>query len=998
MKQQRETERTVGADRKRMPLGTPIVVSTYNVRTLYQTGKFHQLCCGGIDAGVNIIGVQEHRLDSNDPISEKWSDDKNWLFFHNSTSKDRVGGVGLLVSKDLVKCVSGSKRISDRIISVTFNGNPRVVITVVYAPTESAEDDDKDSFYDDLINHTSNNIKRHDIHIVLGDFNARLGEDSHEASPNIIGSTLMHSLTNNNGERLLDYCLESKLTHAQSHFPQPLSRLWTWKHPTDSVAQLDHILISSKWCNSLRNCRAYNTVELGSDHRIVSAVIKVSLRTTKGKPLDRRKFDWKKLECQDTKDEFKIKLSNRFQHLPLIESITERYDEFEKATYSVANEVLGKKLPTGLPNWVSKETEDLRRLRDTAKRNLVISKSQTSKRRLKDLNSQLNQSYQNDEIKHLQKQLDELTEANNKKEINKVWSIINDISGKKKHLSAKVKKRDGTDPTNQKELLNEWKEYFNLLLNNKSDIATASPAPAESDLPINIDPPTREETVKAIKSLKRNKAAGVDNGITPEALLDGGEAMVTIVHDFCREVYVNKTPPKQWITNLIVPVPKKGDLSQMTNYRGITLMSICAKVYNKLLLNRIHATVDPKLRKNQAGFRPARSCTQQIHILRRIIEGSQIKKLPLVATFIDFRKAFDSINRDSMFAILRSYGIPKEIVDAIRVLYDNSKSAILVDGQLSEEFEVTTGVLQGDVLAPFLFIIVLDFVMKNATKNNPGGGLMTHPRRSKRQPETLLNDLDFADDISLLESNIQRAQLQLSCTVDSAASVGLMINTDKTEYLSINCPANQNLTIGTKFLKKVEDFLYLGSMVASSSADFKRRHGLAWSVFWKLERLWRSQTVPLKLKIDIFNLTCLSVLLYGSETWVISKEIESKLNSFQTRCLRIMLGIKRLDRVTNQQVYQTTSTSPLMRTVTLRQLKFLGHILRMKNNEPVNIYALYLPPHGKRSRGGQRMSFVKSILKKIDPTGVLTAQDIIRDAQSKDGWRRLAVACSAAER
>ena len=86
----------------------------------------------------------------------------------------------------------------------------------------------------------------------------------------------------------------------------------------------------------------------------MSAVIKVSLRTTKGKPLNRRKFDWKKLESQEIKDEFKIKLSNRFQHLPLIESITERYDEFEKATYSVARVVLGKKPLTGLPSWVSK--------------------------------------------------------------------------------------------------------------------------------------------------------------------------------------------------------------------------------------------------------------------------------------------------------------------------------------------------------------------------------------------------------------------------------------------------------------------------------------------------------------------------------------------------------------------------------------------------------------------------------------------------------------------
>ena len=104
------------------------------------------------------------------------------------------------------------------------------------------------------------------------------------------------------------------------------------------------------------------------------------------------------------------------------------------------------------------------------------------------------------------------------------------------------------------------------------------------------------------------------------------------------------------------------------------------------------------------------------------------------------------------------------------------------DGKLSEEFEVTTGVLQGDVLAPFLFIIVLDFVMKNATKNNPDGSFMTHPRRSKRQPETLLNNLDFADDISLLESNIQRAQSQLLCTVDSAASIGLMILTKLNIY------------------------------------------------------------------------------------------------------------------------------------------------------------------------------------------------------------------------
>ena len=98
---------------------------------------------------------------------------------------------------------------------------------------------------------------------------------------------------------------------------------------------------------------------------------------------------------------------------------------------------------------------------------------------------------------------------------------------------------------------------------------------------------------------------------------------------------------------IIVPLPKKGDLSLMTNYRGISLLSIAAKVYNKILLNRIRDEVDPILRMNQAGFRPGRSCAQQIHILRRVLEGCRDYQLSLVVTFIDFKKAFKFHQQES---------------------------------------------------------------------------------------------------------------------------------------------------------------------------------------------------------------------------------------------------------------------------------------------------------------------------------------------------------------
>ena len=91
------------------------------------------------------------------------------------------------------------------------------------------------------------------------------------------------------------------------------------------------------------------------------------------------------------------------------------------------------------------------------------------------------------------------------------------------------------------------------------------------------------------------------------------------------------------------------------------------------------------------------------------------------------------------------------------ILYRNSRSAVMVDGSISDLFEVSTGVLQEDVLAHFLFIILIDFLLTNAT-SGIDSRVVTHPRCSRRYPAKVLNGLDFADDIALLESPVARAQ------------------------------------------------------------------------------------------------------------------------------------------------------------------------------------------------------------------------------------------------
>ena len=108
----------------------------------------------------------------------------------------------------------------------------------------------------------------------------------------------------------------------------------------------------------------------------------------------------------------------------------------------------------------------------------------------------------------------------------------------------------------------------------------------------------------------------------------------------------------------ILPFPKKGDIGFAKNYRGITLTSIAAKIYNALLRNRIEPKIDNILRKNQNGFRRNRSTTSQILTIRRILDGVRAKNIQVTLLFVDFTKAFDSIHRGKMEQILLAYGLP----------------------------------------------------------------------------------------------------------------------------------------------------------------------------------------------------------------------------------------------------------------------------------------------------------------------------------------------------
>ena len=262
--------------------------------------------------------------------------------------------------------------------------------------------------------------------------------------------------------------------------------------------------------------------------------------------------------------------------------------------------------------------------------------------------------------------------------------------------------------------------------------------------------------------------------------------------------------------------------------------------------------------------------------------------------FADFTKAFDSIHRGKMEQILLAYGIPKETVAAIAILYRNTKVKVRSPDGGTEYFDIVAGVLQGDTLAPYLFIICLDYVLRTSIDKIKENGFELTKKSSRRYPAKTITDADYADDIAILANTPDQAETLLHSLERAAAGIGLYVNAHKTKYMCYNQTGDNSTLDGTP-LKLVDKFTYLGSSVASTKKDIDTRLTKAWTAINRLSIIWKSDLTD-KMKRSFFQAAVASVasiLLYGCTTWTLTKRLEKKLDGNYTRMLRAILNKSR---------------------------------------------------------------------------------------------------------
>ena len=145
---------------------------------------------------------------------------------------------------------------------------------------------------------------------------------------------------------------------------------------------------------------------------------------------------------------------------------------------------------------------------------------------------------------------------------------------------------------------------------------------------------------------------------------------------------------EDWKCGHLVKLPKKGNLEECANWRGITVLSIPGKVFIRVLLERMKEEVEAILRNEQASFRQERSCTYQIAMLRMILEQSLEWNMSLYVVFIDYEKAFESVDRTTLWKLLQHYGIPEKIIQMIRPAYEPSTCQVIHGNTTTEPFTV----------------------------------------------------------------------------------------------------------------------------------------------------------------------------------------------------------------------------------------------------------------------------------------------------------------------
>ena len=976
-----------------------IFFGTWNVLSLVSSSsQLYQLSQNIDQYSLDILGVTETHM----PGSGSTLLDNGSLLIHSGRGDGiKRQGVGLCLSKKVRNSLISYVPTSERVLTARLHSKHlNISVVVAYAPTDGADDGEKERFYN-VLSDTFDELPRHDLKLLLGDFNGKVTSNRY-GFEGVIGGESLHSSSSDNGTRLMDFCAANQLVIGGTLFQHRDIHKGTWRSPNGlTVNQIDHICISGRFQHSLLDVKVCRGADIGSDHYLVRARLQIKLQSVA--KIAAKRHDVPAIEHlrnSSKVQEYNVAFQNRFDCLANEVNLEDMWDNFKQTVNDVSMEVLGKRPRKVKEQHLSQTSKNLIEQRGMFKRRdptSNVNRSAYSK-----LNKLVKKSCKIDDNNWATKIATDLEDASKKGQQREVWDKIKKISGKKKKKAGmSVRDKDGhfiTDPHSQKK---RWKEHFTELLNpplsdaNLDELDDVPLQPSFEYLSCSDGPPSRDEISYALKKLKNYKSAGVDE-ITNEQLKYGGSALVGQLELLFKKVWEEEVIPEDWLKGVIVVIGKKGDTSYCCNNRGITLRATSSKVLQMVLLKRLDVGMECLLRENQCGFRRNRSCIDQIYSIRTIIHNCIEFNIPLYVNFIDFKAAFDSIRREFIWSSMRHYGLPEKYVRIFQAFFNGTMSAVRVDGEMSDWFSVNSGTGQGDIQGPPVFNFCLNFGIFLAEVHKAISHGAVLQKELKGADEKVVMDSDYADDLAVMDNTEEGLQESTDLIAYYTSYAGLKINAKKTQCMAISKCASQRpyterdsimLTVEGEPVEQVSNFVYLGANISGDGTidrDLDIRIQRANGAFHQLWKIWNSRTIRTPTKIRIYKAAVITILLYGAEVWNTTKKQMKRFEVFHLTSLRRILKIKWFFHVSNEEVLRRAGIKSIETFIGSARLRWYGHVARMPETRLPNFLLDWKPNYGKRLRGRPRKGWMACVL---EDAAVFTGVDNI----SRDAVKQLAL-------
>ena len=913
-----------GAKNTRVTEGcyTKLEIATYNARTLSSNGKMLEMEMELEKIKWDVVGVSEVRKPGEECLKLRSG---HTFFYRGSDSQALIHGVGLFIHKRWANRITHTKSISDRVLYVCLKINSMYSVKVIqaYAPTSTHDDEEVETFYEDIAKAMDEN--RSQYQYLVGDFNAKLGKREEDSEVSV--GSFSYDRRNGRGDTLLNFLHQHSLFAMNSFFTGKFQRKWTWAS-ADGVTknEIDYIITSRK--STVKNVTVINRFATGSDHRMVRAAIKLNTKFQRSK-LVRKNESIDVQRLRQLSEEFATQMDKELGDVDCHNSTLDELNN--KVVQSITGFMEAKCKTIHLnESKLSKETLNL-----IASRVELIKNGNRDSIEYRELTKNINKGMRSDLRKHNVKLAQTTIETNCNMKV-----LRSKLANSKKEIY-KLRDKTGTIQSDRSTILNIAKEFYEDLYTSIRPKPNSSTGVRHQDRPAitnvgseEMPDITVEEIGTALKEMKDRKSPGED-GVPIEAIKFGGDTMLSAIAALFNKCLEEGKVPESWENAMIILLHKKGDITKLENYRPISLLSTLYKLYMKIIAKRNTNKLDFYQPVEQAGFRAGYSTNDHLQVMRTLIEKCNEYKIGIVLIFIDFEKAFDSVETWSILDSLDECRVDSRYSNAIRYVYENATSCIKLH-EKTDKFKIGRGVRQGDTISPKLFTTALESVFKKLDWSmmgiNVNGQYLSHLR--------------FADDIVLIAVDLDQAQVMLQQLNDESSKIGLKMNLSKTKIMT-NIDDDRDIKIGDTVIERVDNYIYLGHKLKlgldNQTAEIRRRIGLGWAAFGKLNLIFKSK-MNNSLKRKVFDSCVLPVLTYGAETLTLTKASENKLRVAQRAMERSMLGISLRDKKTNQWIRQQTKVVDVMERISNLKWNWAGHIARTTDERWTKNIMSWRPP------------------------------------------------------